>query len=151
MPRNPEVYGVDNPLQTINRQPIEAKRAPRTRDYVYPIGQIWVNTATAETWILTRVVSNSASWTVLGKPEILQDGRVTLVAGTASETVNGVKSTDKIIFSRTSVNGSTTIGLLRGFIPSAANTISFESLSTAAPATVVTTDVSIIDYIVYIA
>lgn len=54
-------YGLTNALQDLSPQPIISQRAPTTRDFA-EIGTIWVDQPRNDSFILTSVVANSASW-----------------------------------------------------------------------------------------
>ena len=51
-----------SPLADIFPDPIVAKRAPQTTDINYNLGQLWIFPANNAAYILTSVVSNSATW-----------------------------------------------------------------------------------------
>jgi hypothetical protein len=58
-------YGLSQALPNIFPSPIVAKRSPTTNDTKYFIGQVWIYSATNSPYILTSVVSNSATWLLL--------------------------------------------------------------------------------------
>lgn len=64
MPSN-NLYGFPQPLTQVFPPPILAQRAPLTSDFQYPIGQIWVNEAGDDAYILVDVTSNSATWQIM--------------------------------------------------------------------------------------
>jgi hypothetical protein len=70
---NRPVYGIGQPLRNLFPAPITAKRAPLATDKNFPIGQVWIEsvdtngTAVNGAWILTSVISNSATWTDIGQ------------------------------------------------------------------------------------
>ena len=55
-------YSFDQPLSKIFPSPIISLRSPLTTDKAQ-LGTVWVNKTINAAWILTSVVSNSASWT----------------------------------------------------------------------------------------
>jgi hypothetical protein len=55
-------YGLTSALPVLAPYPINAKRAPLTSDTGYPIGQVWIYGASNAAYILTSIVSNSATW-----------------------------------------------------------------------------------------
>lgn len=65
--RNRVAYGLSEPLPVVSPAPIVAKRAPTTSDFA-PIGQLWVEPVNSSgvaqnlAWILTSIISNSATW-----------------------------------------------------------------------------------------
>lgn len=54
-------YGMGDNLISLAPDPIVAKRAPTTRDKA-PIGTIWVDQPNDDSYILTSIVANSATW-----------------------------------------------------------------------------------------
>ena len=54
-------YSLNQPLSNIFPAPIASNRAPLTTDKA-PIGTVWVQKSTNDAWILTSIVSNSATW-----------------------------------------------------------------------------------------
>jgi hypothetical protein len=56
------LYGFPQPLTRVFPAPIIAQRAPETTDFIYPIGQEWVDEVGQAVYFLTAVVSNSATW-----------------------------------------------------------------------------------------
>lgn len=62
--QNP-AYGLNNPLQSLAPQPIIAQRAPTTSD-IAELGTIWIFKPSNQYYVLTSVVSNSASWESAG-------------------------------------------------------------------------------------
>lgn len=58
-------YSLSQPLSAIFPSPIVSVRDPRTTDKAQ-IGTIWVNKSTNDGWVLTSVVSNSATWIGIG-------------------------------------------------------------------------------------
>lgn len=55
-------YGFNNPIQDLSSLPVVAQRAPAVTDLNYPIGQVWINTATSQAWICTNVAAGAATW-----------------------------------------------------------------------------------------
>lgn len=68
--RNKVAYGLSEPLPVVAPAPIVAKRAPTTSDFA-PIGQLWIEpvnssgAAVNSAWILTSIISNSATWQLI--------------------------------------------------------------------------------------
>lgn len=58
-------YSLNQPLSPIFPSPIVSTRDPRTTDKAQ-IGTIWVNKSSNDGWVLTSVVSNSATWIGIG-------------------------------------------------------------------------------------
>jgi hypothetical protein len=61
-----QAAGLDNPLQNVFPQPIISERSPTIRDRNFPLGQIWVDKASNNTYALASVSNNGASWSPLG-------------------------------------------------------------------------------------
>jgi hypothetical protein len=55
-------YGLSQALINQPPYPIYAKRAPTTHDIGYQLGTLWIYVATNAVYILTSVVSNTATW-----------------------------------------------------------------------------------------
>lgn len=55
-------YTRNQPEQPMFPAPIIARRAPTTHDINYPLGLIWVDRVGNNSYLLTSVVSNTASW-----------------------------------------------------------------------------------------
>lgn len=60
-----KAYGFPNPLPSIFPDPIVSKRNPTGADKA-PIGQIWVNEATASYFVLVAIVGGLATWIANG-------------------------------------------------------------------------------------
>ena len=58
------LYGFPSPLSKQAYPPIQSNRAPLTTDYA-PIGSIFVNQLTNSAYVLTSIVSNSATWDLI--------------------------------------------------------------------------------------
>jgi hypothetical protein len=58
-------YSLNEPLTHMAPYPIVALRAPTTNDKNYAIGTLWIYKTTNAAYILTSVVSNSATWEVI--------------------------------------------------------------------------------------
>ena len=54
--------GLENPLQNVFPQPIISERIPTANDKNYPLGQVWVNKASNNTYTLSSVVNGTANW-----------------------------------------------------------------------------------------
>lgn len=79
-------YGLTNALQNLSPQPIVAKRAPLTTDIGAQLGQLWIYPLTNSAWVLTSIVSNSASWESLGGSGSGIFGSLTVTPGPISLT-----------------------------------------------------------------
>lgn len=100
-------YGISDALLNVFPTPIAAQRAPSTTDFAQ-IGQVWVNVATGDAYMLTMIASNSASWdqinqgssgsftsvtinpgnlTIVAGNEIITAGNLTVSAGTITATL----------------------------------------------------------------
>jgi hypothetical protein len=55
-------YGTPQGLHQIFPAPITASRVPAAADIGYPVGQVWINTTTNQSWFLTSVVAGAATW-----------------------------------------------------------------------------------------
>ena len=66
MARLNQAAGLENPLQSVFPQPVVAQRAPTTNDKNYPVGQDWVDQSGDTAYKLIEVVSNSATWVIMG-------------------------------------------------------------------------------------
>ncbi|HSC25145.1 MAG TPA: hypothetical protein VLB80_02915, partial [Candidatus Babeliales bacterium] len=119
--RSKVAYGLSEALPVMPPSPIVAKRAPTSSDKA-PLGTLWIQPTTAAgvavnaAWVLTSIISNSASWedisggaglftslTVNPGPTALSTvgngavtignatntGAVTMVAGTGNLAING--------------------------------------------------------------
>lgn len=110
-------YSFNQPLSAIFPNPIVSKRNPLTTDKAQ-IGTIWVNKSNNDAWVLTSVVSNSATWSsVTGGAGAFSDLTVTgnsnIGTSTGSNTVIG------------NDNGATSVTInagASGFIALATNT-----------------------------
>jgi hypothetical protein len=57
-------YSLGQPTSSIFPDPIPSKRNPTTTDFAN-IGQLWINTATAQAYILVQILGGSATWSLL--------------------------------------------------------------------------------------
>ncbi len=103
MAKRTKSYGLNNPLQDVFPGPVLASRNPTTNDRNYELGQAWVNTSANTIFGLTSVVSNSATWSLLGPGASDVDtltgdgggaispaaGNITLAGGTNITTAGG--------------------------------------------------------------
>lgn len=62
MAKRTKSYGLGNPLQDVFPLPVIATRDPTTNDRNYELGQAWINRSSNQSWVLTSVVANSATW-----------------------------------------------------------------------------------------
>ncbi len=62
---NKVAYGLSEPLPNMAPRPIQAKRAPTTRDTGYLPGTLWVNLSTSLVYVLALVANNSATWQLI--------------------------------------------------------------------------------------
>ncbi len=58
-------YSLNQPLSAIFPSPIVSLRSPLSTDKAQ-IGTVWINKTLNDAWVLTSVVSNSASWLSIG-------------------------------------------------------------------------------------
>lgn len=58
-------YGFPAPYSVLPNPPIIAKRAPTSHDIGYPLGQVWIYSASNAAYILVSIASNSATWNLL--------------------------------------------------------------------------------------
>ena len=63
-PRAETLYGFPQPINRQNPSPIKANRSPTTSDTGYPLGQIWVNKASAVVYILAQIQNGAATWNI---------------------------------------------------------------------------------------
>lgn len=59
--KNYDAYGIGKPRVKVFNAPIVAERAPKSSDKA-PIGTIWIDKPNDDVYVLTSVVSNSATW-----------------------------------------------------------------------------------------
>lgn len=59
---NQVAYGLTQALITEAPAPILAKRAPTVHDIKWALGQLWINVPSNTAYVLTSIVSNSATW-----------------------------------------------------------------------------------------
>lgn len=62
MARSSSAYGVGSPLQNIFPSPVASSRAPTGSDLNYEVGQLWVDTSTNNSYVLTSYSGGSAVW-----------------------------------------------------------------------------------------
>lgn len=63
---NPQnLYGFPQPLTQVFPSPIKSARAPTTADFLFPIGQVWIDTVGDDAYILVDVTANVATWNVM--------------------------------------------------------------------------------------
>jgi len=105
------VYGMGDNLIEMPQRPIVAQRAPTTADIAFP-GTIWVDQPNDDNYILTRVVSNSATWINAGGGS----GAFTTVATTAGITCG----TTLVVGTTLAVLGNTTLNTGLGVVQSSA-------------------------------
>lgn len=123
-------YCRTQPEAILASAPIIAKRVPTVNDINYPLGTLWVNTITSNSYILGRVASNQATWAQIsaaagavntvtgntggalvpaaGNVNIVGDGTTISVAGAGSTLTVGLVASPVITGSLT-VNGSITL------------------------------------------
>lgn len=102
------LYGFPSPLSKQAYPPIISNRAPLTTDYA-PLGSIWVNQLTNSAYVLTSIVSNSATWDLINN-----------AGGSASFTTLTVSGATTLATTGASVNtfgnttGATSVGISVG-------------------------------------
>lgn len=86
-------YGLNNPLQGLNPETIKAKRAPVTSDMA-EVGTIWINRLTSDSWVLTKIVSNAASWTPITvvNGAVISTGNLTVTVGNIVATAGNIRA-----------------------------------------------------------
>jgi hypothetical protein len=63
--QRPQVaYGLSQPDFATPPQPIISTRVPAAADFAQ-LGTIWIDTATNAVYILTNVIANVATWTII--------------------------------------------------------------------------------------
>lgn len=88
-----QLYGFTSPLTTGAPAPIVSQRSPSTSDYS-PIGSLWINTLTSQSWILVSIAAGVATWNLMeaggagGVFGTLTSSNTTTLATTAGSTVN---------------------------------------------------------------
>jgi hypothetical protein len=65
MARTTRGYSLGSPLENIFPQPIVSTRNPTAADTNYELGQVWVNTGAATSFMLNQISGGTASWTQL--------------------------------------------------------------------------------------
>jgi hypothetical protein len=80
--RTHAAYGIGQPLYDLSPLPIKSTRAPTTADLA-EIGTPWIRTSTKQTWVLTAIASNSATWTPtsVNAGATIDTGDLTLTTG----------------------------------------------------------------------
>lgn len=118
LPNN--LYGFTSPLTTSPFNPIISKRAPTTSDFA-PLGATWIYTTSNLAYILTSIVSNSATWLLIESASGAGVfASLTVTPGPISFTgTTGITGATTII-GTTSINAtgtaSTTIGNVTGAV-----------------------------------
>lgn len=114
------LYGFPSPLANQSNPPIVSQRAPTTRDFA-PIGQIWIDTPNDDAYVLTSIVSNSASWINIGggagtftnivaSGTILAGGAIGSTTGNITAFSGNLVSTLGSVSAGTSVTAGTSVG-----------------------------------------
>lgn len=57
-----QIYGTPSPLSDLFPSPIIAKRDPTDLDIGFELGQIWINTITGASFILSQIMNGEANW-----------------------------------------------------------------------------------------
>lgn len=57
-----QMYGTPSPLSDVFPSPIVAKRDPTDFDIGFELGQIWVNSVTGASFILSQIMNGEANW-----------------------------------------------------------------------------------------
>lgn len=120
MSRRNTAYGSPVGLNKLSANPVEARRAPTGLDVGYQIGQIWVNTETLTSYILSGFLSGAASWLTAGAvgggvtqltggaDVVLPDAGNITISGAGGISVTGAAST--VTITGTGVGTSTLTG-----------------------------------------
>lgn len=58
------VYGIGQPFEDVFPIPVIRAAAPATSDTGFNLGQVWIRTDTNQVYVLTNVISGSATWAV---------------------------------------------------------------------------------------
>lgn len=80
--------GIERAFDDVFPVPIKATRSPGAGDIKFPLGQIWVRTDTAQVYILARMASGAATWT-LSSPGASDVDTLTADSGGAISPVGG--------------------------------------------------------------
>jgi hypothetical protein len=86
-------YGLSQAIQNLTPEPVKAKRAPKTSDTGYEIGQIWVNVPANAAYVLTSITANSANWQLLQAAAGTVDFLAGNSGGNVGPTAGGVINT----------------------------------------------------------
>jgi len=105
------IYGMGDNLIEMPPYPIIAQRAPTTSDTALP-GQIWVDQPNDDNYILTRVVSGSATW--------INAGGGSGVFATVTTTGSITCGTSLVVGTTLAVLGNTTLNTGLGVVQSSA-------------------------------
>lgn len=118
MPSN-NLYSFPQPLTQVFPPPVLAQRAPLSTDYLYPIGQEWIDESGKNAYFLVNVASNSATWAeafgVAAMDSLTGDsgvataasGTVTVTGGTTGLTTSGSGATLTLTGTLVVANGGT--------------------------------------------
>ena len=87
-------YGIGQPLYNLSPFPIIASRAPTTSDKA-EVGTVWTNQSTNAVWILSSIVSSSATWTStsVNAGATITTGDFTVTAGDVIVTAGDITAT----------------------------------------------------------
>lgn len=96
--RNNRAYGLDNGLQQLAPQPIEAQRAPTTADLGYQIGTLWIHVPADSAYTLVSNAAGLATWTTSAASGVGAFTALTVTPGAAviSGTELDVQVSDQI-------------------------------------------------------
>lgn len=92
--RTHSAYGIGQPLYDLSPLPMKSTRAPTTADLA-EIGTPWIRTSTKQTWILTAIASNSATWTPtsVNAGATINTGSLVLTTGNIVVTAGDITAT----------------------------------------------------------
>lgn len=89
------------PLSVMYPLPILAKRAPTTADNGFPLGQMWIQASANLAWVLTSVVSNSATWTSVNSSTAASLVSLTITGAAPNLTINSMTTPGILVNSAT--------------------------------------------------
>lgn len=138
-------YGVGSPKILLASPPVVAERNPATSDLNYSLGQIWLNRSTANVYILKAISAGSATWDPFAGAST-ESGTATLALGTVTVAHTGITAEDRIMVTRSDINGSTALGVFEVVKTPATNFVI--NARNPADATIQTNDESIVDYVI---
>lgn len=141
---------------------IRARRAPNAQDINHDLGTFWLDELTQTMYVLVSLLGGVATWDAFnGSLSLPQPGTTleieggavtdfigtaTLVAGTVTIAHTGITAADRIMVTRSDINGSTALGVFEVVKTPSTNFVI--NARNPADATIQTNDVSIVEYVI---